>query len=183
MATTGTRTTRRAGTRKRTGNDTAETKPTTRRSAVKKPATSAAPTGAGSPTKRTAKPAAAKSTAKRAPRKRLAPAPEAARYSLKDTDVFGFARNTDISVVVEELVRGGETRAEIIDRIRERIPSTTRTGGTKNVPSMVSLWIKRLLEKGYTVEASYKLVPPEDVRKRMSRARAAETRKARRGSK
>jgi hypothetical protein len=75
-------------------------------------------------------------------------------------DEHGFVNGTDSSILVEELIAGGVDRGEIAARALERMEPTTRSGQPKNLSSLTTNLLAKLSEKGYTVESSWRLVPP-----------------------
>jgi hypothetical protein len=127
----------------------------TSRPAVKKTAektaakTTVKKTATKSPAKTTVKKTAAKSPAKKA-----APAVE------RERNEHGYVVGTDMALISDMLVAGGETRGEVTDRIRGSIEPTTRGGQPKNVSSLVSMAIKELTARGYTQEATWRFIPP-----------------------
>lgn len=105
----------------------------------------------------------------------------------RDVNCLGFVPGTDSDIIARSLIEGGRDRKEINDRSTTAIEQangvTTRTGEKKNVPSLTSAILSRLIAQGYVVEASWKLVPPENIRKALAAERAAATRKAKRTTK
>lgn len=98
---------------------------------------------------------------KKAPVKAAAKkAPATPRAEWREYDEHGFVIGTASSTIAALLVAGGESRNDINARVAEAIGTVSRTGEQKNVPAIVSGMIHKLLERGYTVESSYRLVPP-----------------------
>lgn len=72
-----------------------------------------------------------------------------------------FNVGSDMALAFEELQRGGQTRTEVNARIMERFGETkTRAGNPKPVTTIVNQVLRRALENGWTVEASWRLVQP-----------------------
>lgn len=61
-----------------------------------------------------------------------------------------------------ELLEGGDSKREIIKRLRDLLPSETRSGGENPVAQKVHTVTRELLEKGFRIEQSYRLVPPPE---------------------
>lgn len=102
-----------------------------------------------------------KTTAKATPKKRATTKAATPRAPRGEFDEHGFRVGTDSSIIAAELLEGGYDRDDINDRVAELLPeTTTRSGNDKQVPSLVSGILKRLQERGYTVESSWQLVPP-----------------------
>lgn len=72
-----------------------------------------------------------------------------------------FAPGSDLAVVWEEILKGGSSRREVLARIHERFKgATTRGGNPKPAATIMNQVIARALDAGYTVEESWRLVPP-----------------------
>lgn len=74
--------------------------------------------------------------------------------------VTGFAIGTDSQFIAEALIEGGQTRQDIIDWLRENMDTETRTGTEKPISNLVAAVHNKLLDRGFTVEGSFRLVPP-----------------------
>lgn len=72
--------------------------------------------------------------------------------------VLGFGVGTEQFLVALELLKGGETRSEINDRVKAVLPTHTVNGTVKQVTNLVSAVHNRMLERGFRVTGSYKLV-------------------------
>lgn len=83
-----------------------------------------------------------------------------------DIDIHGFRTLSDSSKIVEIMVKGGLDRQDINEKIADTISVTTKSGRDKNIPSLVSGLLTRLQDKGYQIEASWRLVPPKKVTKK-----------------
>lgn len=149
-----------------------------------KPATPARRTAATKTTKTAAKPAPAKTRAtKAAPAKptratakkptpvaktpvrrtrAAAPKPVAPPVAMgRDVDeLTGFLVGTDSHQVALMLQKGGVSRQDIIDIAREKLEPETRNGTAKPVANIVAATIKKLEERGWTIESSFAMTPP-----------------------
>jgi hypothetical protein len=113
-------------------------------------------------------PTVRKSAAKRTPAKKsaatarkVAGTKRAAPVTTKEFDEHGFLVGSDSSVMAAELVKGGESRLELNDRLATMFKGQkTRYGAEKNVASLVSGVITKLVARGYSIESSYRIVPP-----------------------
>ena len=76
-------------------------------------------------------------------------------------NAHGFRNGSDSATIVDILVAGGLDRQDINDKVAAAIGTETRTGRTKNIPSLISGLLARLEERGYTVESSWRVVPPK----------------------
>jgi hypothetical protein len=131
------------------------------------------------PAKTATKAAAKKAPAKKsAPAKKVAPAKKAAAATTEkkerkpnarhgmppnwmELDKHGFLKGGDSSFIFAEMLKGGETRADVVTRIRETLPNmTTANGREKNIPSLMATLLQKAKRDGYAVKATWKLVPP-----------------------
>jgi hypothetical protein len=181
-------------------------KPKARKTPVKAaPATKAAPNGTAKKTTATAKrgtgagtkatpvkTTAAKATTTRKAPAKAAPAkveakPKQTTGEGRTVDLHGFTPGTDSSLIAEALVEGGETRVDVNRLAAEKIAKVngikTRQGSDKNVPSLLSSILKRLQAQGYTIESSWRLVPPPEVETQIKKEAAAAKRRATRAAK
>ena len=94
------------------------------------------------------------------PRKKVTPAPAPVTTSEREFNDHGFVVGTDSAVISEALVSGGASRKEVNAKIAEVIAGTTRNGSPKNIPALVAGILSRMIDRGYVVESSYRLVPP-----------------------
>jgi hypothetical protein len=78
----------------------------------------------------------------------------------KAMTAHGFREGSDSAIIVDILVAGGLDRQEINDKIAAAINTQTRSGRSKNIPSLVSGLLSRLEQRGYTVESSWRVIPP-----------------------
>lgn len=79
-------------------------------------------------------------------------------------DENGFIPGTDSALIAKAMVKGASSRVEVNELAEKAIENKngllTRSGKPKNVPSLGSALLARLLERGYTVESHWALVPP-----------------------
>lgn len=115
--------------------------------------------GKSTPAKATTK----TTTAKKAPAKKAAPSPVETDRRGREMDEHGFVVGSDSSKIAAILLEGGSGRAEVNEKIAAAIASPTRYGNDKNVSSLVSGLLARLKERGYTVEQTWKVVPPSQT--------------------
>jgi hypothetical protein len=151
---------------------TTRAKKTTTKAAAAKPATnrtSARNTTATKNTKTKATPA------KKAAAPRSAPSP-------RELDLHGFVPGSDSALIAQAFIDGGDTRSDVNHRAAALVKSAnglkTRNGTEKNIPSLGAGVLKALSERGYTIESSYRVVPPADVQAEMKKQAAAAKRRA-----
>jgi len=87
--------------------------------------------------------------------------PTKPRREPRGMNAHGFRNGSDSAKIVDILVAGGLDRQDINDKVAAAIGTETRTGRTKNIPSLISGLLARLEERGYTVESSWRVVPPK----------------------
>jgi hypothetical protein len=123
-----------------------------RAAAAGKEATSKAP--AKAPAKAAKKTAAKTSTA--APRPKV----KVASRNPADRGVFGFAKGSNQDLAAHALVAGGTSRTDIINDLRAKDTSKTASGTDRNWSAIVGTTQNILMARGYTVEATFRLIPP-----------------------
>jgi hypothetical protein len=84
------------------------------------------------------------------------------RRKKKGMTKHGFRVGSDSAIIVDLLVAGGLDRQDINEKVAAAINPVTRSGRNKNIPSLISGLLARLEERGYTIESSWRLVPPAD---------------------
>lgn len=91
--------------------------------------------------------------------------------SSKELDpITGFITDTDQDIIAKELLAGGDSRAEIVERVTGLLDEYTREGNPKQTVNLVGNVILKLLKRGWTIESSYRLVPPRKTpRKRAAK--------------
>jgi hypothetical protein len=75
----------------------------------------------------------------------------------------GFVVGTMADIISTELVKGGESRQDIQDRIKAQISGATRSGNPVNISSAVSGQLLKMIDRGYRIEQWYRVVPPVDM--------------------
>lgn len=119
---------------------------------------------------------------------KTAKAPAAAKASTpRELNVHGFTPGGDSALIVDALIAGGASRKEVNENASAVIEKTsglqTRSGGTKNIPSLTSAILARLQDRGYTIEESWRVVPPAEVQAKMKKEATAAKRRATRSTK
>lgn len=80
---------------------------------------------------------------------------------------YGFVPGTDTDLILKAMMQGGASRVAVNEMAEKMIENKngllTRSNKTKNVPSLVSALLARLIERGFTVESHWKIVPPADL--------------------
>lgn len=147
----------------------AQTPAKAKRVAVKKkvkPAAKPRKEAQAKPAKAAPKKAVKKSPAKSAAKpkiKKVSKAKKAAasdrRLPVRDMNDHGFVVGTESAFISDELVKGGSTRVEVMHRISGQLSAKTRKGNDKNVSSLISGILRKLYAKGYTIEATWRVVP------------------------
>lgn len=67
----------------------------------------------------------------------------------------------DSALVVDAMIEGGSDRHDVASKALSKMgTTTTRSGRQKNISSMMSALIAKMEAKGYTVESTWRLVPP-----------------------
>lgn len=94
------------------------------------------------------------------PAKKTAAKKSAPKVEREFDEVTGFVIGTDQHTIAKALMDGGVTRQEIIDDLKKTLDGETRNGTEKPVSNLVAGVTSKLLERGFTVEGSYALVPP-----------------------
>lgn len=122
-----------------------------------KPASKSAPVA-----KKVAKKANVKPASKTAIKKKVAPkatTSTAVKSDSKGNDEYGMRKGTDLSIAAAEIVQGGKSRVDIIERLTKKLDNETRTGKPKAVASVLAQAVKRLEAAGYVEESSWRMVP------------------------
>ena len=105
----------------------------------------------------------------------------------RELNVHGFTPGGDSALIVDALVAGGASRKEVNENAAAAIEKanglTTRSGGEKNIPSLTSAILSRLRDRGYTIEESWRVVPPADIQDQMKKEASAAKRRATRAAK
>lgn len=78
----------------------------------------------------------------------------------KVSELIGVGIGTEQFLVAIELLKGGNTRNEINERLKELLPTHTQTGSLKQVTNLVSGVHNRMLDAGFQIKGTYQLVKP-----------------------
>lgn len=98
---------------------------------------------------------------------RRAPSTEDQRASETNIDRHGFLEGSDLSRTAAILIEGGHGKADVIGRVQAEFEGqVTRNGAPKNAHSIVGATLSKLLERGYTVQQTWRVVPPKKGRKK-----------------
>lgn len=135
---------------------------------AKKATTSAAKATATKPTRKAPAKATTKAPAKRVPTKKAAAvSTDTVETTARAKGLHGFYKGTDSALIAEAMLEGGVDRKDVNQKAIALVTATngieTREGGIKNVPSLGSGVLRRLGELGFTVESTWKLVPPPEI--------------------
>jgi hypothetical protein len=76
---------------------------------------------------------------------------------------WGYRVDSDVAVVLEEMMAGGPDKHSIAMRLAERFKEhKTKTGASKPVSTVMNQVQKHMLARGFTIESTWRLVPPAD---------------------
>lgn len=76
---------------------------------------------------------------------------------------YGLRPDSDVAIVLEEMVKGGADKHEVATRLTKRFEnSTTKSGKPKPVSTVMNQVIHAFKERGFTVESTWKFLPPAD---------------------
>lgn len=78
----------------------------------------------------------------------------------KVAEILGVGISTEQFLVAIELMKGGNTRNEINERVKELLPTHTQNGTPKQVTNLVSGVHNRMLEAGFVLKGTYQLLKP-----------------------
>lgn len=78
----------------------------------------------------------------------------------KVSDILGIGIGTEQFLVAIELMKGGNTRNEINDRVKALLPGTTINGTPKQVTNLVSGVHAKMEAKGFVLKGTYQLMKP-----------------------
>lgn len=93
-------------------------------------------------------------------RRRLALQAVQAR-AMRTMNRHGFRSWSDSAKIVDVLLEGGLDRQDINEKVAKVIGPYTRSGCEKNIPSRISGLLAQLMERGYTIESSWRVVEPD----------------------
>lgn len=100
------------------------------------------------------------------------PAGKRGGFNREINEDTGFVVGTDQDTIALELLEGGESRAEIAERLEGMLDPVTRNGTEKQVPNMIGGVLGKMLERGFTVESSFVVIPPTPASKRAATRKA-----------
>jgi hypothetical protein len=152
------------------------TKAPAKRTAAKKTSPKSAPKKTTAKKSAPLKSVKGKTTAKKTTTKGRAvknvPAPEKQEPSYRriPSETTGFSVGTDQDIIAEALLAGGESREQIIADLYEQLDTETRNGTPKPISSLVSSVLRKLVERGFTVDQHFVVVPPVPKAARKRRA-------------
>jgi hypothetical protein len=105
-----------------------------------------------------------KNTETAAPAKKRAPARKANPAAPKKTveyDAYGFTTDSDMSLVLGEMIKGGRDKHEVSVRIGKLLADrSTRTGKPKPVSTIMNQVERQMLARGFEIDGRWKFVPP-----------------------
>lgn len=90
----------------------------------------------------------------------------------RDLNEHGFVKGSQSEKIVTCLLEGGTDRRDVNEKIRKALKGPTRNGTEHNVSSLSANLLKRLKDKGYTIESSWRLVEPTAASKAAATRRA-----------
>lgn len=76
------------------------------------------------------------------------------------SEMTGVGIGTEKFVVMVELLRGGDDRQAVNNRLKGLLPTKTATGELKSVPNLVSGVLAMLRTKGFVVEGNWQVKVP-----------------------
>ena len=91
----------------------------------------------------------------------------------RDLNEHGFVKGSDSEKIVDILLAGGSDRADMNSKVLKAMGNRkSRNGTPMNTSSLIANIIKRLRDKGYTIESTWVLVPPTPASKAAATRRA-----------
>jgi hypothetical protein len=69
----------------------------------------------------------------------------------------GFVVGSESDIIATELIKGGDSRVAVIDRLKGILPAETRNGSPKPVANLVSGVMRRLKDEGFEEVSSFKV--------------------------
>jgi hypothetical protein len=132
--------------------------------------------------KRTIKKAASAKATTKSVAKRAAKKSTGAKKPATPTMSIDFQPGTDMYTAFEEMQKGGASRTDVSQRLAEMWSDVkTRNGNTKPVSTIMNHVSRRAKANGWTIEQTWKLVPPaeSDVTKAAKKIAVAGTPKVR----
>lgn len=77
------------------------------------------------------------------------------------SELTGYGLGTEQFITAVELITGGQTKLEVSHRIAALLPPTTRNGTPKAISNLVGGVIKKLEDRGFTINGTWKMVAPK----------------------
>lgn len=74
------------------------------------------------------------------------------------SEKLGFGIGTEQFLAAVELLKGGQTRLEVNDRVKALLPATTQNGTPKQVTNLVSGVLNKMINSGFAVHGVFKIV-------------------------
>ena len=78
-----------------------------------------------------------------------------ARSKARGMTDHGFRIGSDSAAIVDILVAGGLDRQDINEKVADAIGTATKSGRTKNIPSLISGLLSRLDDRGYHIVSEW----------------------------
>jgi hypothetical protein len=83
--------------------------------------------------------------------------------SQTERNEYGYRVDSDVAIVLEEMMTGGEDKHAIAERLAKRFEGqTTKSGRPKPVSTVMNQVQSQMVQRGFTVESTWRLVPPEN---------------------
>lgn len=100
-----------------------------------------------------------KAPVKEASQKTVNPRQKVGGMTMKEiSEATGFGMGTQSFIVAVELIRGGRDRKDIINRVSDLLPKTTRTGTNMQVSNVVGNIITKMVQNGFKVKGTWSMV-------------------------
>jgi len=148
--------------------------PKKKKHTVKKAAAKTTAPAKTAPAKKRSVKKASTTTAKKRPTKKVAKG-TSGRSLPRDMNEHGFVKGSNSETIVNLMLEGGSSRAEVAAKVAKTIKSTD--GKPVNAPALMSGLVHRLMARGYTIEQTWVLREPTPASK------AAATRAAKKAAK
>lgn len=151
---------------------------TTKAAPKKRPARKTEPKAstskAGARTSQTTKTPAKRTTKSTATKKEAAASPKKPGLNVRgEKSEHGYVIGSALNDVAEAVVAGGTTRQDVLEKLRASANNLTASGKERNWSVAMSTVLRQMYEAGYTVEATWRVVPPKGGAKPVSRAKTA----------
>lgn len=84
----------------------------------------------------------------------------------RDLNEHGLVKGSEGAVIMDALLEGGADRIDVNAKVLKALgKKTTVHGNTPNVSSLIANLLRRMKEKGYTIDSHWVLVPPTPASK------------------